>query len=179
MAPIHHQLNMENSQNSYNPWGPNAQVAASSDNSSPTYNPWGSAQAPGKAGPSQGYNPWSSTPQDVTNAEENLGNQDYNGYCETFQEKMSGSPEMGTTAAAAWNNYAKQGDAVPSLNSAKAGDLVYFAGDGGLGHTGIISGKDSQGNITFVSATNNGVENVPVNQWLHSTGQQLLGIVPK
>lgn len=119
------------------------------------------------------------TPQDVTNAEQNLGNQDYDGWCETFQEQMTGSPKMGDTAADAWNNYVQEGKVVGGLQDAQPGDLVYFDGDNGLGHTGIISGKDKSGNTTFVSATDNGVENLPINQWLQTTGQQVLGIVPK
>lgn len=162
-----------------NIFGPQNTQGSSSQNAPSIFGPQASTNTNTSMFGPQGANAQSTPPGDVKNAEENLGNQDYDGYCETFQEQMSGSPDMGDTAADAWDNYVQKGKAVGGLQDAKAGDLVYFAGDGGLGHTGIISGKDKNGNTTFVSATDNGVENLPVNEWLQSTGQQLLGIVPK
>lgn len=122
---------------------------------------------------------WKGPSSDLVNqAESQLGKTDFTGLCEAWQEKLTGSPKMGLTAADAWNNYAKQGQAVSGLQGAQPGDKIYFAGDGGAGHTGIVSKVDNQG-VHFVSATDNGVQDVPVNNWLKNTGQQLLGIVPR
>lgn len=160
--------------------------ASLSPSSTPSSSPFGSAINPvgaatlpvGNSPYGSAINPVGSTPQDVQNAQSKLGSEDYTGYCETFQEQMTHSPNMGGTASEAWDNYAKQGRAVGGLQNARQGDKIYFSGDSGMGHTGIISGHDAHGNLTFISATDNGVQNLPVKDWLATTGQQLLGIVP-
>lgn len=115
-------------------------------------------------------------PNDVSAGESKLGSQDYNGWCEKFQEQITGSPNMGSTAYEAWNNYAQSGRAFQGLQGAQPGDKIYFTGDGGLGHTGVISSIDpSSGDATFISATDTGVQELPVSSWLKSTGESLLG----
>ena len=116
-------------------------------------------------------------PSDVTNAQSDLGNTDYTGLCEAWQEKMTGSPNMGTTAANAWDNYSQQGITNTDITKAKPGDKIYFSGDGGLGHTGIVT-ENKNGDLSFISATDNGVQTQNVNSWLQETGQQPLGFIP-
>ena len=120
--------------------------------------------------------PISTKPSDVTAGESYLNSKDYNGWCEKFQEQITGSPNMGRTAFEAWNNYAQQGRAFQGLQGAQPGDKIYFTGDKGKGHTGVISSIDPRtGDATFISATDNGVQELPVSSWLQSTGEQLLG----
>ena len=104
------------------------------------------------------------------------GDQNYNGYCESFVEKMNDLPNMGGSAKEAWDNYSKQGKAVQGTAGIKEGDLIYFAPDSSnenFGHTGIY-----QGNNKMVSATYDGVKPTDLNDWLLQTGQSILGYVP-
>ena len=55
-------------------------------------------------------------------------------------------------------------------------DLVYFspnASNEGYGHTGVYSG-----NGQMISATDNGVKQSNLGDWLKQTGQKILGYVP-
>lgn len=114
----------------------------------------------------------------VAKAQALSGNQDYNGWCQSFVEKIQGTPKMGGTAAEAWNNWVKQGKASADYQKAPAGSAVYFAPDAsneGAGHVAIADGK---GNI--IGATDNGVAKYSVADWMKTTRQQPLGyVVPK
>lgn len=116
-------------------------------------------------------------PDDVAQAKADLGDQKFDGYCQTFVEKMTKSPIMGGSASQAWNNYSKQGQATPGVQGMQPGDLIYFAPDNsnhGYGHAGIY-----QGNNQFVSATYKGVRSNDLTDWQKKTGQQILGYVPQ
>ncbi len=111
----------------------------------------------------------------VTAAQNLSGNQDYNGYCQTFVEKIMGTPKMGATAADAWNNWVDKGSAHPDAAKAPAGSAVYFAPDAsnkGAGHVAIADGKGS-----IIGATDNGVAKYSLTQWTKTTGQKPLGYV--
>lgn len=116
-------------------------------------------------------------PDDVAKAMADSGDQSFDGYCQAFAEKMTGAPNMGGSAAEAWNNYSKQGRAVPSVQGMNPGDLIYFAPDNsnqGYGHVGIY-----QGDGKFVSATYHGVQSNDLSDWQKKTGQQIVGYVPQ
>jgi len=116
-------------------------------------------------------------PADVQAAESDIGDQSYDGYCEAFQEKATGSSNMGGTAAEAWQNQLNDGSAVadPNLQGAKAGDKVYFTGDNGLGHTGILINPQTG---SFVSAEDSGVSVDTLAHWTQYSGESVLGYVP-
>lgn len=115
------------------------------------------------------------TPDDINNAQSYVGNQGYNGYCQTFVEQMTGSGWRGSSAIDAWNRYNQQGQAVEGTRGVKPGDVLYFSPNSSnenYGHTGIYLGGNK-----FVSATDNGVENYDLNDWRNLTGQDILGYV--
>lgn len=115
----------------------------------------------------------------INTARSALGSQDYNGYCQTFVGDVTGNATWGTSALDAWQN--SQDRAVQGLDGIKEGDLVYFVGNspdapGGTyenGHTGIYTG-----NGQFVSATNNGVQENDLGQWINDNNQSILGYIP-
>jgi hypothetical protein len=120
-----------------------------------------------------------SVPADVTKAVNDTGDQSYNGWCQAFVEQVTGVKPQGDSSSAvnAWNSFAKNGQAVPSTQGMKAGDLVYFspnASNNNDGHVGIY-----QGNGKFVSATDNGVNVQDMTDWQKKTGQQVLGYIPQ
>ncbi len=108
----------------------------------------------------------------LATAQASVGDEDYNGLCEKFAEQVSyGKTGMFPTANDAWNHYAQNGQARPDVENAPMGSLLYFA-NGGAGHVAITDGK---GNIT--GATDNGVKTLPLQEWVKSTGQKILGFV--
>lgn len=111
---------------------------------------------------------------DVQKAIAETGNQNYDGWCEAFVEKMNNLPNMGPSAKDAWQNWASQGKARIDTNNMKPGDLIYFDDPSNpAGHVGIF-----EGNNNMVSATYNGVGQNDLNDWQTQTGQQILGYVP-
>lgn len=115
-------------------------------------------------------------------AKQQLGEKQYIGYCEAYVEHIQGSSIKYPSAIGAWNTQAQQGKAVAGLNGVQPGDAIYFspnAGNGGYGHTGVYSGTDSQGQPSFISATDSGIQQVPINSWEQYTGQQALGYIPQ
>lgn len=116
-------------------------------------------------------------PDNVTSARSEIGNTDNNGYCERFAEKTTmGKTGLYGSAIEAWNNYAQNGKATSELEKARPGDLIYFNPDvsnQGYGHVGVLTGKGN-----FISATDNGVQEMPLSDWEKLTGQKPLGIVP-
>jgi len=104
-----------------------------------------------------------------------VGSQAFNEFCQKFVEQATlGHSGVYPSAIAAWN--AQQDKARPGLNGINTGDLVYFAPDqsnGNFGHTGIYTG-----NGNFVSATDNGVKQLGIGDWMKSTGQRPLGYIP-
>ncbi len=111
-------------------------------------------------------------PDDVALAQRSTGDQSYNGWCQAFVEHATmGKTGIFPSAIAAWNN--QQDKAIPGLDGVKAGDPIYFAPNSsneGYGHTGIYTG-----NGKFISATDNGVKEIPIDEWSKATGQQILG----
>lgn len=112
-------------------------------------------------------------PQDLALAKKELGKQEYIGYCETFVEKATGSGNQGATASDAWNN--QQDKAIQGLEGVRPGDKIYFSDPNNpAGHVGLA---DQGGN--FVSATDNGIQENNINDWMKTTGQQALGYIPQ
>lgn len=114
-------------------------------------------------------------PQDISNAKQDLGDQSFAGWCESFAEKMAGKPNMGKSASEAWDNFVSQGKAQTDLGNIQPGNLIYFAPDEsnqGDGHVGIYEGDNK-----FISATYAGVQEWDLNDWQKQTGQQILGYV--
>lgn len=116
----------------------------------------------------------SQTPQDVLQAQGQMGSQDENGECQQFVEQMTtGHSGIFPSATAAANYYQQNGQMKP-ISQAKPGDMIYFSDPSQPdGHVGIIS--DTNGD--FVSATYNGVQTNNLQSWLNETGQQVLGVV--
>lgn len=116
-------------------------------------------------------------PSVLNKAKQALGNQDYTGLCEKFVEMTQGTTGKYASAIDAWNKQGADGKAQSGLQGIQPGDAIYFAPDktnSGYGHTGVYTGD---GNM--ISATNNGVKETPLSGWIKSTGQQILGYIPK
>jgi hypothetical protein len=114
-------------------------------------------------------------PKNAMAALSDQGDQSFNQFCQKFVEQATlGHSGVYPSAIAAWN--AQQDKAKPGFDGIQPGDLVYFGADQSnqnAGHTGIYTG-----NGNFVSATDNGVKQVPLSNWLQSTGQRYLGYIP-
>lgn len=113
----------------------------------------------------------------VSNAQSDIGDQQFNGLCERFVEQNTfGKSGLFSSAADAWQGYSKQGKAYQDdPENAPAGSMIYFAPDesnSGDGHVGISDGK---GNI--IAATSRGVAQTPISFWTKMTGQKPLGYV--
>jgi cytochrome c5 len=118
---------------------------------------------------------YTQNPDDVNAARKLSGSQNYDGLCEAFVEKVAGLPNMGASAAQAWDKWVQQGKASSDYHKAPPGSLIYFAPDksnGGDGHVAITDGK---GNI--IGATDTGVQAYPLKDWIAMTGQKVLGVV--
>lgn len=113
-------------------------------------------------------------PKILDQAKRYLDDQNYIGLCERFVEKVTkGATGLFPSAIAAWQG--QQDKASTDLSQLKAGDSLYFAPDqsnGGYGHTGIY-----EGNGNMISATNSGVKSTPLDKWVSSTGQKVLGFI--
>ena len=110
-------------------------------------------------------------PTDVARAKLALGKQDFNGWCQTFVERATGSGWQGASASDAWNNAKNK---VSGLQGVLPGNPVYFNNPTDPnGHTGIY-----EGNNKFISATDNGVQENDINDWQNRTGQTALGYLP-
>jgi uncharacterized protein YycO len=115
-------------------------------------------------------------PQDVQNAQAQLGSQDQNGECERFIEKsVYGKTGIFPTASDAANYYSQKGQLNPDIQNAPAGSMIYFKADGTNGNDGHVGLLDAKGNL--ISATYNGVQTIPLQQWISSTRQTPLGFV--
>ena len=116
------------------------------------------------------------TPNNISVAQQQLGNTNYNDLCQKFVEQMTmGRTGVYPSAIHAWNALASK--AYAGLGGIKEGDVIYFAPNAsnrGWGHTGIY-----KGNNQFISATDNGVQVNDLNNWQQTTGQQVLGFVPR
>ncbi|HEX9060858.1 MAG TPA: CHAP domain-containing protein [Clostridia bacterium] len=116
------------------------------------------------------------TPQDVTNAKQELGKHESAGWCENWAENMAGIGYQGSTAIDAFNNFSSKGKAFQGIQGVQPGDFLYFNGAGGLGHVGVVTQINPQnGEPTFISATDNGVESHSLTDWENYAGQQYLG----
>jgi hypothetical protein len=111
-------------------------------------------------------------PADLARAKAELGKKEYIGYCQSFVEQATGSGWQGSSATDAWNRAQNK---VQGLQGVQPGDPVYFQDPNNPdGHVGIMD----QGN-NFVSATDNGVEENNLNDWIKLTGQTPLGYLPR
>lgn len=114
-------------------------------------------------------------PKSLDTAINKLDDQSYIGFCERYVENVNGKSGVYPSAAVAWEK--QQDTAVQGLQGVKPGDTIYFAPDDsnhGYGHAGIYTGEGK-----FVSATSSGVKEHPLVDWVKSTGQQILGYIPK
>jgi len=119
---------------------------------------------------------WGNTPSDVSSAQSDQGKQDYNNLCEKFVEQhVYGQTGIFPTAADAWNSYVKDGKAQGGAQNAPAGSMVYFGADKSNGDFGHVAIADGKGNI--IGATSNGVQSIPLTDWIKQTGQTPLGFV--
>lgn len=117
-------------------------------------------------------------PQDLALAKSQLGKKEYIGYCQEFVEKASGQGVMGSSASQAWQN--QQDKAVQGLEGVEPGDQIYFSNPNNPdGHVGIVSNIDQTGTPSFISATNNGIEENSLPEWEQMTGQTPLGYIPQ
>jgi hypothetical protein len=100
----------------------------------------------------------------------------YNGLCEKYaEEQVYGKSGLYPSAADAWNNYVKNGQAYQGTAGIQPGSLVYLSPDSsnsGYGHVGVADGKGN-----FTSATYNGIKTENIDDWSASTGQKVLGWV--
>lgn len=113
------------------------------------------------------------SPRDLEIARQYMGSKNYIGYCQKFVRQVTGGRTSGASAIQAWNRAPQK---VPGVQGLQEGDLVYFspnASNKGYGHTGIYAG-----NGQFISATNSGIRQTGLLDWMKSTGQKLLGYVP-
>lgn len=114
------------------------------------------------------------SPKDLEIARQYMGQSKFIGYCQSFVRQVTGGRTQGASAIEAWNN-AKQ-KVAGSVQGMQPGDLVYFspnASNSGYGHTGIYAGQGQ-----FVSATDKGIRQSGLSEWMQATGQKLLGYVP-
>lgn len=113
------------------------------------------------------------SPRDLEIARQYMGSKNYIGYCQKFVGQITGGRTSGASAIQAWNRAPQK---VPGIQGLQEGDLVYFspnASNKGYGHTGIYAG-----NGQFISATNTGIKQTNLLDWMKSTGQKFLGYVP-
>lgn len=113
------------------------------------------------------------SPRDLDIARQFLGTKKFIGYCQSFVRQVTGGKTTGASAIQAWNRAPQK---VQGTQGIKPGDLVYFSpntSNRGYGHTGIYAG-----NGQFISATNSGIKQTNVLDWMKTTGQRLLGYVP-
>lgn len=108
-------------------------------------------------------------------AKQYLGSDAYIGLCQAFVERATkGMEGIYASAKDAWAQ--QQDKAQTDLSKMKVGDSVYFAPDasnGFYGHTGVYAG-----NGQFISATDNGIKQVNLDDWMRTTGQKILGFIP-
>jgi hypothetical protein len=112
-------------------------------------------------------------PRDLEIARRYLGTSKFIGYCQSFVRQVTGGRTSGASAIQAWNNTSQK---VQGIQGIQPGDLVYFSphvSNRGYGHTGVYSG-----NGQFISATDSGIKQMGILDWIKSTGQKLLGYVP-
>jgi len=117
-------------------------------------------------------------PPTVQEARHYIGQQAYQGLCQQFAEAIT-DHKTGEfpSAVDAFNSYAQNKQAYQGLTGVTPGSLVYFSpnqGNGYAGHVGIYSG-----NGNFISATDNGIQELPIDEWTKQTSQSVLGYVPK
>ena len=96
----------------------------------------------------------------------------YAGYCLQWVDDQQGNTNRQPTAIADYQVNAQANNINSSLDAPK-GARVYFnadASNGNMGHVGI-----SNGDGTFTSATDNGVQTFDIPDWEKYSGQQYLG----
>lgn len=113
-------------------------------------------------------------PRDLDIARSYMGAKAFIGYCQAFVNRVTGGKTSGASAIQAWNNAPQKVQG--TTQGMQPGDLVYFSPNSsnrGYGHTGIYAGNNQ-----FISATDNGVKQTGLFDWMKETGQKLLGYVP-
>jgi len=116
------------------------------------------------------------TPDNVTQAQNLIGSQDYNQLCERFAEAVTkGKTGVYPSATDAWLDYSKQGKAKQGIDGLKKGDLIYWYNPADSdGHVSVYIGGD-----TMIGATDTeGIKQTNINNWAKDTGEQILGHVP-
>ena len=124
----------------------------------------------------------SQTPSDVTTARQyqaappinpNTGDATWANWCQAYVEKATSNVQKFGSATEAADNYASAGKLITNPSGVKSGNLIYFNDPNQpYGHVGIVTGKD-----TFISATPNGIKEMPIKDWLQQTGQSITGFV--
>ena len=112
-------------------------------------------------------------PAELEIARKYLGKKDFIGYCQAFVNRISGGKTSGASAIQAWNSAQQR---IAGTQGLQPGDLVYFTpnkSNSGYGHTGVYAGNNQ-----FISATNAGIRQNSIMDWMKQTGQKLLGYVP-
>jgi hypothetical protein len=112
-------------------------------------------------------------PKSLEIARQYLGTSKFIGYCQRFVRQVTGGRTIGASAIEAWN---KAPQKIQGVQGIQPGDPVYFSPNSsnrGYGHTGIYAG-----NGQFVSATDRGIRQANLGEWIKATGQKLLGYVP-
>ena len=119
------------------------------------------------------------SPTDVSSAQQDIGNLDYNNLCEKFvEQKIYGKTGIYPTAIDAWTDYAKRGLAQPGdISKAPAGSMIFFYQDNSNGNDGHVALTDGNGNM-IGATTSQGIQESSIADWIARTGQKPLGFVP-
>lgn len=115
------------------------------------------------------------SPDIVQRARRMLGKKEFINWCQAFVRTVTGSNQFFGSAINAWKQ--QKNKAIPSLKGIKPGDAIYFSANSsnrGYGHTGIYAGNNQ-----FISPTGKGVQQLPISNWINTTGQQVLGYIPQ
>ena len=97
----------------------------------------------------------------------------YAGYCLKWVDDQTGKSNRQPTAYADYQTNVQAGNINTSTSDIPKGARVYFAPDssnGGMGHVGL-----SNGDGTFTSATDNGIQTFGLSDWEKYAGQKYLG----
>ncbi len=121
-------------------------------------------------------NPKANTGNDALDTASKVGNAistpAYAGYCQKFVDDQTGAKQRYATAANTWQAKVADGSAQTNLNNVKTGDVVEFApdqGNGNMGHAAIVT--STKNGIQLKMATNSGVQNYSLKDWISYSGQ--------
>lgn len=100
----------------------------------------------------------------------------YAGYCLQYVDDKTGNSQRQPTAYADYQANQAAGNIDTSMKDIPKGARVYFAPNatnGGMGHVGLSNGDGS-----FTSATDNGVQTFNIKDWEQYADQQFIGYAP-